>query len=247
MNLPIRISVFAVLLIFPMTGCQGKKDVIPAKCRTKIDWFEGSVREGKLKAKDFDEMIGLFNAIPDLVVRERCFMECVRRMTNRDISSYDYYRQSWSLRWTYDVARRICLGMRRPDFTAKNWFLVHLEMLKWYRAQIVRLEKERNCKRTFEEDSQYRSCRHGWEVGYQVEINGLEEMLDTSVRKVASAEEFAQLSAAFEKFLGRKLLSAAEAWKAQGNAVKFHGKLPDTWFALYGTTNAPAAKKGDPK
>ena len=85
------------------------------------------------------------------------------------------------------------------------------------------------------------------EVGYQVEINGLEEMLDTSVRKVASAEEFAQLSAAFEKFLGRKLLSAEEAWKAQGTAGKFHGKLPDTWFALYGTTNAPAAKKGDPK
>lgn len=237
-----------LLFVIVFGGCLARENAIPSEYRARIEQCTVDFKEGKLKWKQVDEMIAHFGGIQDRDLSKRCFFVWVRHLAAADISGLDYDAQGRKVDRLYSIVREICLAMNKLGYKSDNWFRLRFEILKWYRAQIVRLEKERNRKRTFAEDSQYRSCRHGWEVGYQVEINGLEEMLDTSVRKVASAEEFARLSAAFEKFLGRKLHSAAEAWRAQGNAVKLDGrKLPDVWFALYGTTNAPAAKKGDPK
>ena len=235
-----------LLFVIVFGGCLAKENAIPSEYRARIEQCTVEFKEGKLKWKQVDEMIAQFSAIQDRDLSKRCFFAWVRHLATVDISGLDYDAQERKVDRLYSIVREICLAMNKLGYKSDNWFRIRFEMLKWYRAQIVRLGKERD--KPPSDRYLYESRKRIWEVGYQVEINGLEEMLDTSVRKVASADEFAQLSAAFEKFLGRKLHSAAEAWKAQGQAVKLDGyKLPDVWFTLYGTTNAPAAKKGDSK
>ena len=137
--------------------------------------------------------------------------------------------------------------MEDRGFPWTNVFVVQLELVKWFRTQLARWGDEEKRAEGLCENDVYGECRDLYAWKYQMQIYILEKFLYEHVRKELSNDEYARVVAEVEKFLGRKPHTPDEMWKAQGEAMRKRNIPPDALFALYGTTNAPAAKKGDSK